>query len=84
MVETVGFRQVLWLVMLESTKNQILGVYTPGQQVPLRVRYGTTCLVITDPMGSVPCSDEWKWHGHSLGPTWCKRGYGTAYYPKKP
>jgi hypothetical protein len=60
MVETVGFRQVLWLVMLKSTKNQILGVYTPGQQVPLRVRYGTTCLVITDPMGSVPCSDEWE------------------------
>jgi hypothetical protein len=19
-----------------------------------------------------------KWHGHSLKPTWCKRGHGTA------
>jgi hypothetical protein len=28
MVETVGFRQVMWLVMLESTKNWILGVDT--------------------------------------------------------
>jgi hypothetical protein len=28
-VETVGFRQVLWLIMLESTKDRILGVDTP-------------------------------------------------------
>jgi hypothetical protein len=26
MVETVGFRQVMWLVMLGSAKDQILGV----------------------------------------------------------
>jgi hypothetical protein len=31
MVETVGFRQVMWLVMLESAKDRILGVDTPGQ-----------------------------------------------------
>jgi hypothetical protein len=24
------------------------------------VRYGTTCLLIRDAVGSVPCSDEWK------------------------
>jgi hypothetical protein len=46
MVEMVGIRQVMWLVMLESAKDQILGVDTPGQQVPPRVRYGTTCLLI--------------------------------------
>jgi hypothetical protein len=28
MVETVGFRQVMWLVMLESAKDWILGVDT--------------------------------------------------------
>jgi hypothetical protein len=28
MVETDGFRQVMWLVMLESTKDRILGVDT--------------------------------------------------------
>jgi hypothetical protein len=28
MVETVGIRQVTWIVMLESTKNQILRVDT--------------------------------------------------------
>jgi hypothetical protein len=28
--------------------------------VPPRVRYGTTCLLIRDAMGSVPYSDEWK------------------------
>jgi uncharacterized membrane protein len=29
-VETVGFHQVMWFVMLESTKDQILEVDTPG------------------------------------------------------
>jgi hypothetical protein len=32
MVETVGFRQVKRLVMLESAKDRILGVDTKGQQ----------------------------------------------------
>jgi hypothetical protein len=43
MVETVGFRQVIWFIMLESAKDQIMGVDTPGQHVPPRVRYETTC-----------------------------------------
>jgi hypothetical protein len=43
MVETVEIRQVIWLVMLESAKNRVLGVDTPGQHVPPRVRYGTAC-----------------------------------------
>jgi hypothetical protein len=60
MVETVGIRQVMWFVMLESAKDQVIGVDTPGQQVPPRVQYGTTCLLIRDAVGSVPCSDEWK------------------------
>jgi hypothetical protein len=60
MVEMVGFHQVLWLVMLESAKDRILGVDTPRQYVPPCVRYGMTCLLIRDPMGSVPCLDEWE------------------------
>jgi hypothetical protein len=32
MVEMVGICQVLWLVMLESTKDQALGVDTLGQR----------------------------------------------------
>jgi hypothetical protein len=43
MVETVGICQVMWIVMLESAKDRILGVDTPGQHVPPRVRYGMTC-----------------------------------------
>jgi hypothetical protein len=31
MLETVGFRHVMWIVMLESAKDQVLGVDTPGQ-----------------------------------------------------
>jgi hypothetical protein len=60
MVETVGFRQVIWIVMLESAKCRVLGVDTPGQQVPPCIRYGTTCLLIRDAVGSVSCSVEWK------------------------
>jgi hypothetical protein len=50
----------LWLVLLKSTKDRVLGADTPGQYVPPRVRYGMTCLIIRDDVGSVPCSDEWK------------------------
>jgi hypothetical protein len=60
MVETVGIRQVMWFVMVESGKDRVIGVDTPGQQVSPRVRYGTTCLLIRDVVGSVPCSDEWE------------------------
>jgi hypothetical protein len=58
MVETVGICQVMWFVMLESAKDRVIGVDTPGQQVSLRVRYGMACLLIQDVVGSVPCSDE--------------------------
>jgi ABC-type dipeptide/oligopeptide/nickel transport system permease subunit len=58
MVETVGIRQVRWYVMLESSKDRVIGVDTPGQQVLSRVWYGTTCLLIRDAVECVPCSDE--------------------------
>jgi hypothetical protein len=61
MVETVGFRQVMCLVMLESAKDQILGVDTLGQYVPPRVRYGIACLLIWYAIGCVSCSVEWGW-----------------------
>jgi hypothetical protein len=51
---------VMWFVMLESAKDQVIGVDTPGPQVSPRVRYGTACLLIRDVVGSVPCSDEWQ------------------------
>jgi hypothetical protein len=60
MVETVGIRQVMWLVMLESAKDQVIGVDTLGQQVSSHVWYGTTCLLVRDAVESVSCSDEWE------------------------
>jgi hypothetical protein len=60
MVETIGIHQVMWFVMLESAKDRVIGVDPSGQQVSPRVRYGTTCLLIRDVVGSVPCSDEWE------------------------
>jgi hypothetical protein len=65
MVEMVGFRQVMWFVMLKSAKDRILGVDTSGQHVSPCVRYGTTCLLIRNTMGSVSCAVEWGWH-HTL------------------
>jgi hypothetical protein len=60
MVETVGIRQVRWYFMLESAKDQVIGVDSPGQQVSPRVRYGTACLLIRDDVESVRCSNEWE------------------------
>jgi hypothetical protein len=50
----------LWLVMLESAKDWVLGVDTPGQQVSPHVRYEMACLLIWDAVGCVPGSDEWE------------------------
>jgi hypothetical protein len=60
MVETIGVRQVMWFVMVESTKDRVIGVDTPGQQMSPRVRYRIACLPLRDVVRSVPCSDEWK------------------------
>jgi hypothetical protein len=62
MVETVGFCQEMWFVMLESTKDRSLGVDTSGQHVPPCVRYGTACSLIRNTIGGVLCSVEWGWH----------------------
>jgi hypothetical protein len=51
---------VMWFVILEFDKDRVKGVNTPGQQVPPHVQYGTTCLLVRDVVGGVPCSNEWK------------------------
>jgi hypothetical protein len=51
---------VMWFVMLESTKDRVIGVDTLGQWVSSRVRYRTACLLIRDDVGSVACSNEWE------------------------
>jgi hypothetical protein len=61
-MEMVGFHQVMWLVMLKSSKDWILGVDTPGQHVPPRIRYGIACLLIRNTICCVSCSVEWGWH----------------------
>jgi hypothetical protein len=52
MVETAGIRQVIWLVMLKSAKEQILGVDPPEQKVPPCVHCGMACLLIRGVVGS--------------------------------
>jgi hypothetical protein len=65
MVETIGFRQVMWFVMLKSATDRILGVGTLRWHVLPRIWYGTTCLLIRNTIGYVSCSVEWGWH-HTL------------------
>jgi hypothetical protein len=72
MVEMAGFRQVMWIVMLESAKDRVLGVYTLGQQVSPHVRYGMACLLIRDDVGSVPCLVEWE-----IGVVTCLGSHGA-------
>jgi ABC-type dipeptide/oligopeptide/nickel transport system permease subunit len=85
MVGMVGFRQVMRLLMLESGKDGILGVDTPGQHVLARVWYGTACLLFRYAIGCGSCLVEWDgsclcdqslWHSvWTAWTTWCKRGH---------
>jgi hypothetical protein len=61
----IGFRQVIWFVMLKSAKGRILEVDTSGQYVPPCVRYRMTCLLIRYAIGCVSCLIEWGWN-HTL------------------
>jgi hypothetical protein len=65
MVEMVGFHQVMWLVILKSAKDRILGVDTPRQHVPPCVWCGMTCLLIRYAISCVSCLVEWGWD-HTL------------------
>jgi hypothetical protein len=47
--------------MLEFARDWILGVDTPGQLVPPRVRYGLAFLLIRYAISCVSCSVEWGW-----------------------
>jgi hypothetical protein len=84
MVETDGICHMMWFVMLESAKDRVIGVDTLGQQVPPHVRYGTTCLLIRDVVGSVPCSDEWEFDIVSSPRSHGARGLWYRDYPGKP
>jgi hypothetical protein len=50
-----GIYQMMWFVMLESSKDRVIGVDSLGQQVPPCVWYGTSCLLITVLSLLLPC-----------------------------
>jgi hypothetical protein len=74
----------MWLVLLESAKDRFLGVDTPKQPMDPHVRYGMTCLLIRNTMGSVSCWVVWKGYQDYMRAARCKRGHGIMYYPRKP
>jgi hypothetical protein len=55
MVDIVGIRHVMRLVMLKPAKDRILEVDTLGEQVLSRVRYGMVCLLIRTTLGCESC-----------------------------
>jgi hypothetical protein len=73
---------VMWLLV--SAKDRILAVDTPEQHVSPCVRYGMTCLLIRNIVGSVSCSVVREGYKNFLRAAGCKRGHGTSYYPGKP
>jgi hypothetical protein len=77
----VEIRQVRWYVMLESAKDRVIGVDTPGQQVTPCVRYGTACLLIRDVVGIVSSSDEWKFN---VVTRLCSHGVRGVVVPRLP
>jgi hypothetical protein len=83
MVEMVGIRQVRWYVMLQSAKDRVTGVDTPGQQVLPHVWYVTVCLLIRDAVGSVPCLDEWEFGIVTLPGSHGTRGAVVPRLPPK-
>jgi hypothetical protein len=74
MVETVGIHEEMWFVMHESTTDQVLGVDTPGQQVPPRVSYVMTSLLIRAAIGCESCSVVWGKTQNMISSTRCKSG----------
>jgi hypothetical protein len=89
-----------WHVVVEFAKDRFLGVGTPRQHMPPRVRYGVACLLIRNTIGCVLL--EWVGIGLRFRPgphgaraaevpriypgkhLHCKWGHGTTYLPKKP
>jgi GTPase Era involved in 16S rRNA processing len=47
--------------VLESAKDRIVGVDTPGQHEPPHVQYGMACLLIRTAIGFVSCLIELGW-----------------------
>jgi hypothetical protein len=63
----------MWLVLLESDKDRVLGIDTLEQLVPPLFRYGMTCLLIRDVVGSVACSVVREGYLDYLRAARCKR-----------
>jgi hypothetical protein len=83
MVETVGFCQVMWLVMLESAKDRVLGVDTPGQHVPPHVRYGTACWLIRKALVSLSCRKRETGMAIPTRPRGARRAWGYTIIPNR-
>jgi hypothetical protein len=83
MVEMVRIRQVMWIVMVEYAMDWILGVDTPGQQVPPRVRYGMTCWLIRKALVSLSCWMSGTGMAIPTRPQGARGAWGYSVVPNK-
>jgi hypothetical protein len=83
MVETVGIRQVMWIVVLESAKDRILGVDILGQHVPPRVWYGTTCWLIRKALVILSCWKSGTGMAIPMRPQGARGAWGYSVVPNK-
>jgi hypothetical protein len=67
MGEVATFMVCGWF-LLELAKDWLLGVDPPGQQVPPRVRYGTTCLLIRELWVCVLFESNREGYGYTWDP----------------
>jgi hypothetical protein len=82
-VETVGIRQVKWLVILESAKDRILEVDTPRQHVSSRVQYGRACWLIRKALVSLPCWKRGTGVAIPTRPQGARWAWGYSVVPKR-
>jgi hypothetical protein len=83
MVEMVGFRQEMWLVMLKSAKDRILGVDPPGQYVPPRVRYGIAYWLIRKALVSLSCQKRGTGMAIPTRPQGARGAWGYTIVPNR-
>jgi hypothetical protein len=83
MVETVGSHQMMWIVMLESTKDWILGVDTPGQHVPPRAWYGMASSLIRKALVSLSYRERRTGMAIPTRPQGARGAWGYTVVPNR-
>jgi hypothetical protein len=81
MLETVEIHLVMWIVMLESAKDRILGVDTQDNRYRHMFSMEWLAYYLWMLWKVYLARMSGNWCSYSSGPTRCKWGYGTPTTP---